>query len=336
MSEVKLIQLSLPVIPGVNAQPCQTLIGKPCCCKSTNDSLTLPEANSNEESDNKSCCSIKETHTEKPSTTKYSIAEYLPLEKAIRDKVNLKKWFGISDSTSRTLKELLMAFTNFVPAIGLSKILASFHISPFLVTPTALSSMHFLNQGNEKKDRLLLNSASALGILSANQFFNLPRAFVRPIMAFCVLFVETKWPLLKALIKLKAEGNEEKLKKIKIKPEHIIRKDDFLRLVRLEALVNSIPKITKFYSKYLDEMWGNRNPINRIFAKVGIFTLEILGLSSGFVLGGKGIDYAFEKLKLTENIGYLSTRASNVMILSCCPAEGSAEAIAEASAVSAT
>lgn len=302
----------------------------PCCCTKTNIEPEIAP---------KSCCSKKAIVpgvTPSKNKSESFFEKLLPFEKSIRESVNLKKWLGVSDNTSRTLKEIIMAFTNFTPAIGLAKLLAPLHISPYLITPSSLASMHLLNQGNGKLDKLGLNTISALGILSANQFLGLPRAFVRPVMAFCVLAVETKWPLINSLIKLKINGKNEKFKKALQHPEKFLKKDDFMRLLRLEALINTIPKVTKAYSKALNEYANSMGFINKVISKLGIFGLEVSGLSGGFVFGGKIIDAFLEKLKLTRNSDYLSTRASTIMVLSCCPAEGSAEAIAEASAVAAT
>lgn len=309
------------------------LAAKPPCCCTKAKPETSPDTNE------KSCCSKKTIApgiTPGESKTESFFEKLLPFEKSIRESVNFKKWLGVNDSTSRTLKEIIMAFTNFTPAIGLAKLLAPLHISPYLITPSSLASMHLLNQGSGKLDKLGLNTISALGILSANQFLGLPRALVRPIMAFCVLAVETKWPLINSLIKLKVNGKDEKLKKALQHPEKFLKKDDFMRLLRLEALINTIPKVTKAYSKALNEYADSMGFVNKTISKLGIFALEVSGLSSGFVFGGKIIDTILEKLKLTRNSDYLSTRASTIMVLSCCPAEGSAEAIAEASAVAAT
>ncbi len=238
-------------------------------------------------------CSITNPHGHRV------LSKIFPFEEKIKN-LNVK---------NNTVKQLLTMVSNLTPALGVAEITNLFHVNPFISSPLAISSMHLTNRGTSQLHKLILTSLSSIGITAAQKFVDLPRIFIRPIMAFAVSFIEK---------------NGSKFKK-----------SDWINVAKLQGQINTVPWIVNLFTSKLKELnEQNDNFITRFLGRIGISASHIAGLSLGFIGLGHLIDKSISKLNLISDKESIAMRAEGAVCACCGAPVCVAEAASEAGAMS--
>jgi len=208
------------------------------------------------------------------------------------------------------LKQFLLMISNLTPAIVVSNLLKPLHASSFISSPLAISAMHLTNRGTKQLNKLLFTSLSSVGLIAIQKFLNLPRLFIRPLMALAVFFIER---------------NGKK----------VSQKQELANLIKLQGQIISVPYIVNSITNKLHEANDSTDSIlKRFLVHVGISVGQILGLSLGFIGAGKLIDKTLLHFKFISNEDFLATRTEGAVCACCGAPVCVAEAASEASSIS--
>ena len=238
-------------------------------------------------------------------------------------------------------KQLLMMFSNLLPALSTSEvldkggeILDADLIFDFLKPIGAIVSRQGVVDGINKNNyhKAALASISAVSLLGANKFLNLPRFLMRPLLAVFLFGIE-ELGRVKELMGYKENGNGE-CKSQKCSHKHQHHKPSwgqlFTGLGILEVQLNTIAPIV---SKLSNKIFESKNFITRA-TKVLFNTLF---LSTGFVSLGEGLKYAAKHFSKSSNMDWLKdiSKVIGNTMCGCCGAVGAC-ATAAAEDISAT
>ncbi len=234
-------------------------------------------------------------------------------------------------NVNHTIKQLLTMISNLIPAMGVAEIAGSFHVNPFISSPLAISAMHFTNRGTNAKHlpKLLLTALSSVGILALQKTADLPRIFIRPIMALAVFFSEK---LGHVHTDNHTDNIEQKENNHEEHNHKKITKSDWINLLKLQGQINTVPWLANLYTSRLKELnEQNNNLVTRFLGKIGISTLHIAGLSLGFVGLGHLIDKSLTHFNIISDKESIAMR-TEVAVCACgcgapvCIAEVASEA----------
>lgn len=231
-------------------------------------------------------------------------------------------------------KQFLLMVSNLTPAIAMSEILKPLHVDSFVASPLAISAMHLANRGTDKLHKLGLTSLSSVGLIAMQKFMGLPRLLIRPIMALAVFFIEKNGKEKHVHTKdCKHEDHEhhEHEKEHNNVHKHN-EKAEWLKLLKLQGQINTVPSIVNFGIGKLKEMnESNESLLGKFTSHIGISALQILGLSGGFLGVGKLIDNILLKLNFVT-ADELAMRAEGAVCACCgapvCVAETASESAA--------
>ena len=250
------------------------------------------------------------------SCVKEYLEKIFPLEQSISNlKLNL------------TTKQFLLMVSNLTPAIAAAEILKPFHVSSFIASPLAISAMHFANRGKSKLHKLLFTALSSIGVTALQKFASLPRTLIRPIMAVAVFFIERNG---------KEHKHHEHIDKCEHSKKHEhseskFKKDDLIKLLKLQGQINTVPWIVNSLTNKLKETYNESdNLITKFFRHIGIGAIQIGGLSLGFVGLGHLIDKLLLQFNFVSSEELLAMRAEGAVCACCgapvCVAESASEA----------
>ncbi len=211
---------------------------------------------------------------------------------------------------NKTTKQLLLMVSNLTPAIAMSEILKPFHVDSFIASPLAISAMHLTNRGTNQLHKLLFTGLSSIGVIALQKFAQLPRILIRPVMALAVFFIEKNGKHVHT-----EECNHD---------EHIdhqqISKSDWIKLLKLQGQINTVPQIINFaLSRLRESNESNDSFFKKFLGKVGISALQIIGLSLGFVGIGHLIDKLLVQFNFVSSEESLAMRAEGA-VCACCGA----------------
>ncbi len=228
-------------------------------------------------------------------------------------------------------KQFLLMLSNLTPAIAMSEILKPLHVDSFVASPLAISAMHLANRGTDKLHKLGLTSLSSVGVIALQRFMGLPRLLIRPIMALAVFFIEKNGKEKHVHTEDCKHEEHEHEKEHKNVHEHN-EKAEWLKLLKLQGQINTVPSIVNFGISKLREMnESNGSLLGKFTSHIGISALQILGLSGGFLGVGKLIDNILLKLNFVTS-DELAMRAEGAVCACCgapvCVAETASESAA--------
>ena len=233
-------------------------------------------------------------------------------------------------------KQLLMMSSNLLPALTVSEVLDAAGktinadlVFDFLKPIGAITSRQGIIDGINKNNshKAVLASASAVVLLGANKFFNMPRFLLRPLLAVLLFGIEESGKVKELMGFKKAEDKECTSNKCNHKHNHDHKSSWgqlFTGLGILEVQLNTIAPIV---SKLSSKVFESTNFVTRA-SKILFNTLF---LSLGFTGLGEGLKYATKHLSTSETnwLKDLSKVIANTMC-GCCGAVGAcANAAAE-------
>ncbi len=227
-------------------------------------------------------------------------------------------------------KQFLLMVSNLTPAIAMSEILKPFHVDSFVASPLAISAMHLANRGTDKLHKLGFTSLSSIVLIAMQKFMGLPRTLIRPIMALAVFFIEKNGKKEKHVHSEDCKHEHEK--EHKEIHSHNEKKEEWLKLLKLQGQINTVPSIVNFgISKLREINESNESLLGKFASHIGISALQILGLSGGFLGIGKLIDKLLLKLNFITS-DELAMRAEGAVCACCgapvCVAETASESAA--------
>ena len=284
------------------------------CADPNHDDLRKKRHEKNGHACDETSCTVSSPHGHR------ILSKVFPFEEKIK-KLNV----------SNTAKQLLTMVSNLTPAIGVSEITGVFHVNSFISSPLAISSMHLTNRGLNHLPKLLFTALSSIGVISAQKFANLPRVFIRPIMAVAVFFTE----------KIGAHVHTDKCSHPAEENDHKehnhskIKKGDWINLLKLQGQINTVPWLANLYTSRLKELnEQNDNFINKFLGHIGISASHIAGLSLGFAGLGHLIDKSLVNLRVLSDKESIAMRTEGAVCACCGAPVCVAEAASEAGAMS--
>ena len=217
------------------------------------------------------------------------------------------------------LKEILLNISYLTPAILVSRVstkLLSFVTGekaiPYIVSPLSVSSMFLSNKGLKEIHKPVLISLSSIFLIALKQLVNLPRWLMRTLVALAV-------DMINKIGKDKQTSSDKSL-----------TKEDLIKHIRLQTLVNLVPPGINFFLNKITEKFSYlTSPVGKVLTDTSLIFAQIAGLAFGFSSFGYLIDKGLKRFDLITNGENLAGKTESTVCACCgapfCVAEAASE-----------